>query len=569
MGVPGFFLWLWRRYKGENFVFTKNINDEDLKNKIENIDYFLIDTNCLLHPMCFKILAEQQQHLKNVKEIDFDDLENKMMNECLRYLDEIIDFVKPKKGVMIAIDGVAPIAKIKQQRLRRYKSVHDNNLRNNIKKKYGKDIDVFWNNSAITPGTKFMEKLDERILLWINNKKDSLEYIYSSCKEPSEGEHKLLQFIKKNKHSLKYAIYGLDADLIFLALASNVKDIFLVRESVHLKKGNDELSYVSIDTVRECIYHTVLEMTGDNLDILKTLLKEENIIDDFIFLGYLLGNDFLPHLYCIDIHQNGIEMLLKYYIKNLLLTNKYIINRNQNNIIINDAAFFGLINLIAKDEDNIIKSHKKNRPRCFQNDPYDKEMFKIENLMFKINDPVKIGIDSFDEYSTRFYNHYFNITNNEEITKIKNNMVINYLEGLKWVTLYYFDKCPCWDYYYKFDVAPFINDINNNAMHNNAMHNNAMHNNTMYINDIKFKLGTSINPIEQLLLVLPPQSSYLLPKSVRFLVHNEKSPIYHLFPTDFEQDFINKHKYWMAIPLLPHIELNLVRKTFEKYKKLL
>ncbi|ULY68624.1 putative capsid protein 3 [Chlorella virus XW01] len=563
MGVPGFFLWLWRRYKGENFVFTKNINDEDLKNKIENIDYFLIDTNCLLHPMCFKILAEQQQHLKNVKEIDFDDLENKMMNECLRYLDEIIDFVKPKKGVMIAIDGVAPIAKIKQQRLRRYKSVHDNNLRNNIKKKYGKDIDVFWNNSAITPGTKFMEKLDERILLWINNKKDSLEYIYSSCKEPSEGEHKLLQFIKKNKHSfkqsLKYAIYGLDADLIFLALASNVKDIFLVRESVHLKKGNDELSYVSIDTVRECIYHTVLEMTGDNLDILKTLLKEENIIDDFIFLGYLLGNDFLPHLYCIDIHQNGIEMLLKYYIKNLLLTNKYIINRNQNNIIINDDAFFGLINLIAKDEDNIIKSHKKNRPRCFQNDPYDKEMFKIENLMFKINDPVKIGIDSFDEYSTRFYNHYFNITNNEEITKIKNNMVINYLEGLKWVTLYYFDKCPCWDYYYKFDVAPFINDIN--AIYIDKQKN--------IFSDIKFKLGTNINPIEQLLLVLPPQSSYLLPKSVRFLVHNEKSPIYHLFPTDFEQDFISKHKYWMAIPLLPHIELNLVRKTFEKYKKLL
>jgi 5'-3' exonuclease len=558
MGVPGFFLWLWRNYKGENFVFNKSVNNENIKNKIDNIDYFLIDTNCLLHPMCFKILAEQQEHLKNVKEIDYDDLENKMINECLRYLDEIIDFVKPKKGVFIAIDGVAPIAKIKQQRLRRYKSVHDNNLRNNIKRKHGKELDIFWNNSAITPGTKFMEKLDKRILLWIANKTDGLEYIYSSCNEPSEGEHKLLQFIKSNNEYIyKYAIYGLDADLIFLALASNVKDIFLIRENVHLKKGNDNesLVYVSIDIVRECIYHTVLDMV-DDLEELKVLLKEDNIIDDFIFLGYLLGNDFLPHLYCIDIHQNGIEMLLKYYLKNLLLTNKYIIERN-NVLNINSKSFFSLINLIANDEDNILKSHKKNKFRCFLNDPYEKEMFKIENLMFKIKDPIKIGIDSLDEYRNRFYYHYFNIIDNDEIIKIKSNMVYNYLEGLKWVTYYYFDKCPCWDYYYKFDVAPFINDIKD---YNNLKNFN--------FNNIKFKLGTNINPVEQLLLVLPPQSSYLLPKNIRFLVHNEKSPIYHLFPTDFEQDFINKHKYWMANPLLPNIELNLVRKTYEKYKNI-
>jgi 5'-3' exonuclease len=559
MGVPGFFLWLWKRYKGENFVFNKNVSNEDIKNKIENIDYFLIDTNCLLHPMCFKVLAEQQTHLKNVKEIDFDNLENKMMNECLRYLDEIIDFVKPKKGVVIAIDGVAPIAKIKQQRLRRYKSVHDNELRNNIKKKYGKDLDVFWNNSAITPGTKFMEKLDDKILFWINNKKDGLEYIYSSCKEPAEGEHKLLQFIKNNKHSFKhkYAIYGLDADLIFLALASNVKDIFLVRESIHLKKGNDELSYVSIDIVRDCIYNSVLELIEEQ-KLMKILLDKNRIIDDFIFLGYLLGNDFLPHLYCIDIHNNGIELLLKYYIKNMLeLKNDYIIDRKNISMIkINNLAFKSLINLIANDEDSILKSYKKKHMRCNSNDLYEKEIFKIENLLFKINDPIKIGTDNINEYRNRFYNYYFDT--DLENKRIRNNMVNNYLEGLKWVTYYYFDKCPCWDYFYNFDVAPFINDIKEYIEEEKFKFEN-----------IKFKLGQSINPIEQLLLVLPPQSSYLLPKKIRFLVHSDKSPIYHLFPTNFEQDFINKHKYWMAIPLLPNIELNLVRKTFEKYKKVL
>ena len=58
MGVPGFFLWLWKKYKKNNFVFSKTgIDDEDLSNKINNIDYFLIDANCLIHPTCFKVLA--------------------------------------------------------------------------------------------------------------------------------------------------------------------------------------------------------------------------------------------------------------------------------------------------------------------------------------------------------------------------------------------------------------------------------------------------------------------------------------------------------------------------------
>ena len=162
MGVPGFFLWLTKNYKKERFVFKKSSLSEDdpLLEKVNNIDYFLIDTNCMLHPVCFKILAE------NPKVTDINKLQRKMFTACIEYLEKIIFLAEPKKGVYIAIDGVAPVAKIKQQRSRRFKSIHDRDLYNNIRKKHGKEIPFFWTNSCITPGTTFMRQLNQIIINW-------------------------------------------------------------------------------------------------------------------------------------------------------------------------------------------------------------------------------------------------------------------------------------------------------------------------------------------------------------------------------------------------------------------
>ena len=145
-----------------------------------------------------------------------------MINAVLEYIDKLIEYADPKKGVYLAIDGVAPVAKIKQQRYRRFKSVHDKILFDNIRLKHNKDVHKSWNNSAITPGTVFMEKLHHRILNWAKSKKNK-KIIYSSCKTPAEGEHKLLQFIRdntKNNIQNSYVMYGLDADLIFLCLST-------------------------------------------------------------------------------------------------------------------------------------------------------------------------------------------------------------------------------------------------------------------------------------------------------------------------------------------------------------
>ena len=48
------------------------------------------------------------------------------------------------------------------------------------------------------------------------------------------------------------------------------------------------------------------------------------IIDDFVFLFYFIGNDFLPKLYCFDIRNENLEKLLKVFYQYYLNATSYI-----------------------------------------------------------------------------------------------------------------------------------------------------------------------------------------------------------------------------------------------------
>ena len=538
MGVPGFFLWLMKKYD-KQFIFDNLPSTPEGKEL--KCDYLLIDTNCLIHPMCFKVL-------ENVNTTNILDLENKMIKQVIEYIEYLVDHVKPVKGTYIAIDGVAPCAKMKQQRYRRYKSISDKVLWDKIKKKYNKPVsNTIWNNSAISPGTEFMYKLHNYIINWMKNK----NVIYSSYLTPAEGEHKLLQFIRDNSNKSKYynyVIYGLDADLIFLALTSDPKaNIHLLRESNEiLKSENIILKYVDIQLMRESVLYTI------SLYITDIVLDKDDVIKDFIFICYLLGNDFLPHIHSVDIYDNGLDLLIEKYSETfieLYMTtnyNCYLIN-NKN---INMAFFKLFIFKLSLEEENSlkIKYNKKKKYKHLPDDPYDKEIFKIENLVFKINDPIQLGSDNHIDWRKRYYKYYFDTDNPDEISK---KIVLYYLSGLKWTTEYYFDKCPSWEWYYPFDNPPFLSDIYNFLVD---------------INSINFELSKPLEPYSQLLIVLPPQLNYLLPKNLRKLMIDNKSSLTYLYPYEFEQDFLNKKKYWMGIPKLPSLDINDVRYYYLKYK---
>ena len=550
MGVPGFFLWLIKNYKNKNIIIQKEkLEDNIILKKINNIDYLLLDTNCLIHPQCAKIIKEYY-------DINDDNLlEEKMIESIQKYIRYLIEYINPIKGVYIAIDGVAPLAKIKQQRLRRFKSIADKNLWDNIKKKHNKEVVNTWNTNAITPGTLFMEKLHNKLLEFIDTF-TNLKIIYSSYLTPGEGEHKLLQFIKDNMN-LSHIIYGLDADLIFLSLSSNCDNIYLLREASEFNKNNDNnvLNIVDINMLKNIIKETMIKYIlkiDEFFDINKNNLITNNLINDFIFICYFLGNDFLPHILSLEIYDNGIEILLINYVKILssLYYNCYLID----NVNINQDFLKKFINNLSLEEEyNLKKNYNKRIFRKYiGSDDYERELFKIENLQFKFEDPILIGSDNHYNWRLRYYKYYFDL-NEDEIEFFCEKLVRHYLIGLKWVTLYYFDKCPSWNWYYPFDHPPFVSDINYYIKKFN-------------IDDISFKLEKPIKPFIQLLSVLPPQSNYLLPEVLRKLMIDKKSSLHYLYPKEFEQDFINKKKYWMAIPYLPQLNIDLIKKKYNKYK---
>jgi 5'-3' exonuclease len=363
-------------------------------------------------------------------------------------------------------------------------------------------------------------------------------------------------------------IYGLDADLIFLALSTESDKIYLLREANEINKNESKevLNYVSIKIMRQSIVNTMHEYLINSIDEIfnnknKNIYGFDNlnpikIVNDFIFMCYFLGNDFLPHIPSLDIHQNGIESLIISWVETV---NEFVLEKNKieyllNGLEINSDFMYRFINKLKISEEDILRNNftkGKKRMTC-DGDAYEKEVFRIENLQFKIHDPIQLGSDNYEQYRERYYYHYWNV-GKEELDEFSEKLVIHYLLGIKWVTNYYFDTCPSWDWYYPFEHPPFISDI-------------AKHLDKININKTNFKLGEPLKPYMQLLAVLPPQSSYLLPLNISKLMTNPKSSLIYLYPQEFKQDFINKKKYWMGIPKLPPLDIKQIKYSYFKYK---
>lgn len=529
MGVPAFFRKLITKYK----VLSDNIDGK--------IDVFYIDANCLFHPQCFKVLDEN----KNLK--DQDKLFTKMKDSIIEYIEYLIKEANPRRLVYLAVDGVAPLAKIKQQRIRRFGNSH--NYKHEIYRKYNIEFNDSWSNIVITPGTDFMIKLHNEIIKHFSDKTIKRKYklIYSPYLVSGEGEHKILQHIKNNKYKNSIVIYGLDADLIFLSLASHVNKIYLMREKNQISDNKSEdLNYVNIDLVRQYI----CDDFANEYNKYTMSHINNDFVNDYIFVCFFLGNDFLPHLPSIDIDIHGLEILLNSYMDTFKKLGEHVINDKINYDFL--IEFLGILS--SKEEDFFkysLPEHMKghSHKKCRESEKHKIDIWNIENLKnMTIDDTIRLGQGKTQDWKYRYYNYYFGIEEYYDISV--DEICENYMEGISWMVKYYFDKCPSWRWQYKYTHAPFISDVLSYVKRHKK--------------NISFVSDKSVNIYSQLLSVIPPSYSHILPKEIQYLNSSYKSPIIDMYPSCYKIDMINKTKLYKCVPLIPYLDIDRIEKNIPK-----
>jgi 5'-3' exoribonuclease 1 len=297
MGIPHYFHIITKNYPG---IIHTTVPCK--------CDHYFLDFNGLIHHSAHEILEEHKNKMSkdNTYLFDKNAFEQEMLDDCWKYFNKCVSVSKPNSMVHICIDGVAPIAKINQQRKRRFLSVYQAQLKGDKR---------IWDTTAISPGTQFMLKLKSYISAKIRDTPSKCIYYLSGADEAGEGEHKIMARIASLRSDENVFIYGLDADLIMLSLLSHHPHIYLMREPQH---SGSKLNIASDNTENGFIYLDIhalrialiqeLQMTynwpvNDNCRVDPYCTDAKNYIETYIVLCFLLGNDFLPHIPCLSLKE--------------------------------------------------------------------------------------------------------------------------------------------------------------------------------------------------------------------------------------------------------------------------
>ena len=486
MGIPSYFSHIVKNHPEIIKRYVKNV----LK-----VDNLYLDCNSIIYD------AYNKMEFKSLTE----NVAISIIRRVIFKIEEYISVIQPSQTVIIAFDGVAPVAKLEQQRSRRYKSWYQNEVSRVI---FKKETDDAWNTTAITPGTKFMSELNEIVTNHFNKetsiKLNVNKIIVSGSNRVGEGEHKLFEFIRKNptKHYADTTvIYGLDADLIMLSINQLpiCPKIYLFRETPHFIQ--------SIDRTLEPDAHYYLDIPELTNEIIKhmsnnrelTLEQQKNTVYDYIFLCFFLGNDFLPHFPAINIRTGGVDKMLNAYKATIGNTNENLVNGKT--IVWKNVR--QVVQFLADlEEEYIIKEHKgrNKKEHYLLPETTSEEKFKkfestplYERQMEKFINPLK------PDWQTRYYAGLFGITNDEE----KRAVCINYLEGLEWTMKYYTSGCPDWRWRYKYNYPPLLQEL---------IRCIPLQNTTF----VPFVPDNPVSELVQLCYVLPRTSLHLLPTKLYF-----------------------------------------------------
>jgi 5'-3' exonuclease len=507
MGIPSYFKRLSTTIKG--LICNNRENSTNLR--------LYFDFNCLIY------------HVLRRDGIKPYDLENEdewldhFMNEIVKYTYKIINKVGVTKGVHIYFDGVVPMAKMKQQRMRRFKS-------SALKSESGEPS---FNTNGITPGTQFMKKLSERIQKFIKDMKPlDQEWTLSDTSEKGEGEHKIMKAIRKHKEkdgNGSYVIYGLDADLIVLSLWDYVKtgrDIYLFRESI--EGGEIEKNALGEE---EFIWFSIKELAKYLISELGSIQK----LEEYCSAMMILGNDFLPTSLTFRIKDGGHEELIEFIKKAGEKESLY----KDSKICVD--GYMKLFEQLSKDENRRMINMVRKKLGCkadFEKDPESIPLkWRAEECLVNVVE---------EEEGNKYYlkSDWRDIYTNKVFRskELEDVAISEYIYGMKWIIDYYNGGNVSGEWYYKWGYPPLWGSINYKLR---GKRGNSIWDQQTIVTDSEIEISEDM----QLAMVLPLSSWSLI---------DNKSPYYHLplyapeiFPKEFELESFGKRWLWECEPEIP------------------
>lgn len=597
MGVPTLFK------KIIHNKYYKNIH-KAVKNGKVDCDYFFMDFNGTVYTAYQNISKDIQG-----KNYSKDKIEELIMAEVIMITQNIVcNVIQPKKMLYIALDGPAPRAKMVQQRSRRFKAIMEKKFNSELKKRYkiSEDKDEWDRSANISPGTQFMQKLSNKLVLAMKKKtfqshNKSMKVIFSNSNVPGEGEHKFLNILRSmrsmpSKKDDKIYLYGRDADLIVLAVATHKSNICIVRE---IKEEHDHIlnemyegyTYLelNIDNLKDGFYNDIVKK-----DIMKkksgiSIKKKDKVklINDYIFLTFLAGNDFVlsvPFLKIrkdalfkvINIYQDikddfddylviydyntkdkpkiNIEFLTKLYEKGFEKEDEWMKKDVQKEV---DKYLGGYMDPRQKESESKMSEYEKEKTRYTHThmaSPFH-PLFNIYQEEIRKLDYSK----SYDVWRQSYYEHFIGIKDeSKENKKLLNICIENYIQSLYFTLQYYYIGCPSWGWHYHFRIAPLLGDVYHYLNENDI--------NTIEKNN-DFELGGPLTPFQQLMFILPPQNDHILPEALRPIFHEDDIGATQYYPNEIRIDAAFGGKTMYSEAILPEINDEFLLGIIKKHEK--
>ena len=512
-------------------------------------DVFALDLNCAIYH-CIKKVQTVTPYNSEIHS----KWESDLHSHVIAYIKQLVRNVAPTKHIYIAVDGVAPMAKIKQQRARRFKSAATAEQEARIKADARGETYVptpRWDSNAITPGTRFMAGLASVLRAYATTNPSKI--IVSPADEPGEGEQKIMAWARTHKPS-SMVVYGLDADLIVLALwmnATSPTHVDLYREEVEFNgtikvdvADEEQFLYMDIQALAKTLHATHGRMGQ----------QQDEFTRDFVALMNLLGNDFVPHGMALKIRDNGVQRLCE--IQNTILTAPIVKQNTDGSWHYDVTGLQKIFTNLAADEDKCmlrnIRKKLEARPGATGEKNAEERALSLYNDLpvswaaesVMVDSAAVPGVETPQlflktNYAEIYDKHTLWGSSADKAAEI-------YLQTLAWTLSYYSGARIDNHWYYPWLLPPRHSSILKALAGKSLL-------------SVPSATQLPLNPTEQLAMVLPESSFTLLPKEYARLL--SLYPVY--WPTAWGIYSFGRRFLWECEPLIPLIPPSQIKNMIE------